>query len=137
MDKIIIDTNILFSILIGKNKVLRDALFLRKHTTYYCCRFAIVELFKYKERILKYSLYIENEFLEALHQILLRIIFFDEASITYDSRVKASQLCKDIDEKDIPFVALTIEVNGLLWTKDKKLKLGLKEKGFNSFFELE
>jgi len=46
-------------------------------------------------------------------------------------------LCKDIDESDTPFVALTIELKALLWTGDKKLKEGLKKKGFISFFELK
>jgi predicted nucleic acid-binding protein len=42
----------------------------------------------------------------------------------------------DIDEKDSVFVALTLELDGLLWTSDKKLKNGLIKKGFNSFFEM-
>ena len=50
---------------------------------------------------------------------------------------KAFNLCKDIDAKDTVYDATTIELNGLLWTKDKELKNGLKLKGFNSFFEIE
>ncbi len=42
-------------------------------------------------------------------------------------------LCADIDEKDTLFVALTLELNGKLWTHDEILKTGLKRKGFNSF----
>jgi len=30
---------------------------------------------------------------------------------------------------------LTLELNGWLWTGDKKLKAGLKRKGFDRFFE--
>jgi predicted nucleic acid-binding protein len=43
---------------------------------------------------------------------------------------------KVVDIKDFPFVALTIELDALLWTGDNKLKNGLKAKGFNLFYEL-
>ena len=65
-----------------------------------------------------------------------KIEFVNERYISKEAFYKAWQLCKDIDESDTPFVALTIELNALLWTGDKKLKEGLKKKGFNSFFEI-
>jgi len=133
---VIVDTNILFSTLLGKNKAFRDALLTEKEITFYSCKFAIVELFKYKEKIQKYSLLEEDAILELLYNILKKIKLIDEESLTDESLQKAFDLCKDIDEKDIPFVAVTIELNGLLWTKDKKLKEGLISQGFNSFFEI-
>ena len=54
-----------------------------------------------------------------------------------ESLKKVFDLCRDIDEKNIPFVAVTIELDGLLWTGDKKLRNGLESKGFDSFFEIE
>ncbi len=39
-------------------------------------------------------------------------------------------MVETIDFKDIPFVALTNYINGVLWTGDKKLIVGLQEKGF-------
>lgn len=50
---------------------------------------------------------------------------------------KAYRLVKDVDEKDIIYVALTIEMNGLLWTGDKKLIKGLQKKGFNKICSLK
>ena len=34
-----------------------------------------------------------------------------------------------MDEDDTPFVALSIELNSKLWTGDKKLAIGLQNKG--------
>ena len=67
--------------------------------------------------------------------MLIPIYYF--LSIADESVRQAYELCKDIDEKDTPFVALTIELNGLLWTKDDTLKDGLKKKGFDKFFEID
>ena len=61
---------------------------------------------------------------------------FKEDLITKEHWFEACNLCKDIDETDTPRVALTLELDGLLWTGDKKLKDGLKKKGLNKFFEL-
>jgi len=43
-------------------------------------------------------------------------------------------LCHDVDIADIPFVALAIELQFPLWTGDKRLKEGLRKKGFNHFY---
>ncbi|RLD61014.1 MAG: DNA-binding protein, partial [Bacteroidetes bacterium] len=91
----------------------------------------------YKEKIQKYSSFDEGEILELLYNLLKNIHLFDENTLTKESLKIAFDLCNDIDLKDIPFVAVTIELDGLLWTGDKKLKNGLKIKGFNSFYEIE
>jgi len=72
-----------------------------------------------------------------LRSLLKKITVFNEESVTDESRQRAFELCSDVDEKDIPFVAITMELDGLLWTKDRALMAGLKTKGFNSFFEVE
>jgi predicted nucleic acid-binding protein len=44
---------------------------------------------------------------------------------------KARQLTTDIDEFDIPFIALALELESPLWTGDKKLRKGLEKKGID------
>lgn len=133
----IVDTNIIFSTLLGKNKKFRDTIFSQENITLYSCKYAIVELFKYKEKIQKYSSLEEDEIYELLYSLLKKINLFGENTLTEENLKNAFDLCKDIDEKDIPFVAVTLELEGLLWTSDKKLRNGLESKGFNSFFEIE
>jgi len=50
-------------------------------------------------------------------------------------RQKAYDLCFDVDIKDTPFVSLSIDLAIPLWTGDKKLKDGLKQKGFHDFYD--
>ncbi|MCP5104070.1 MAG: hypothetical protein GY950_11860, partial [bacterium] len=49
-----------------------------------------------------------------------------------ESKEKALELCKDIDEKDTAYVALAIQLDIPLITNDKKLYQGLKKKEFSN-----
>lgn len=74
---------------------------------------------------------------ECLNKILENIQFVRGKVISKENRLTAFNLCKDIDEKDTPFIALAIEIDAYVWTGDKKLKEGLKKKGFTKFADLE
>tara|TARA_R110002096_G_C14392562_1_gene706660 strand:+ start:252 stop:440 length:189 start_codon:yes stop_codon:yes gene_type:complete len=51
--------------------------------------------------------------------------------------LQAAELTKGVDESDTPFVALAMELNVPLWTGDKKLINGLREKDFNMLITTE
>lgn len=68
------------------------------------------------------------------HVLLRRVSFYKEDLISRENLTNAYALCHDVDEADTPHVALTLELDGLLWTGDKKLKDGLRLKGFDRFF---
>ena len=57
--------------------------------------------------------------------IIERLKFVPTDFISIDSRQKAYDLCKNIDIKDTPFIALAIDLGLQIWTGDKKLKDGL------------
>ena len=101
------------------------------------CYMLYVELFDKKEKIVRYSKIPESELLELLYLVLKKIQFINEYQISKASWNKALELTEGIDVKDVSFVALTIESNGILWTGDKKLHAGLKAKGFTSVCLLE
>ncbi|TAH08112.1 MAG: hypothetical protein EAZ14_10385 [Runella slithyformis] len=78
--------------------------------------FLFVEVFKYKEVIFKNAELTEDETYEYLEKILQRIDFVSEELISTEIFFEAYDLCKDVDKKDIPFVALSLEFNAPLWT---------------------
>ena len=67
--------------------------------------------------------------------MLHKITFINEETISLENFIEAYKLCGNIDEKDTPFVALTLEIEGELWTNDVVLKRGLIKKGFDYFFD--
>lgn len=131
---VIVDTNILFSALVSGQRGMGDVL-LHSDRRLYVCEYVIVELFKHKDRLVEVSHLSEEDIWRWLYLLLKRLDLFKEDLISPANRTEAYRLCANIDENDTPHVALTLELNGLLWTGDKKLKHGLQLKGFDQFFE--
>lgn len=73
--------------------------------------------------------------MDAYYIVIKRVNIYKLYLIADDAWKKADQLCRDLDITDLPHAALTLHLNGLLWTGDKKLKAGLQAKGFDRFFE--
>ncbi len=133
-DYIVIDANRIFSELIGTNSRIRMALAHESESQFVCPKYVLVELFKHKETIVAKSGLNEVEILELLHTLIENISFFDEDAISIGSWTEAWRLCRDVDEKDVAYVALTLELEGRLWTSDQVLENGLRRKGFQRFF---
>jgi predicted nucleic acid-binding protein len=132
---VVVDTNILFAALVSRRSPLRETLLMEAGVRFCSPRFIFTELFKHKERILAATDLSEEELLEAVTALFSRLAFEDEGAIPLGDWIQARQLCSGVDEKDTPFVALTIHLNARLWTEDEELKRGLRAKGFNHFFE--
>jgi predicted nucleic acid-binding protein len=131
---IIVDTNILFSTLLKNQSKFSETLLISEHD-FFVCELVLVELFKHKEKLTKISCLAEDEIIQLYQIYLKRLHLYKEALISQENRQTAYQLCHDIDKNDSVHVALTLELNGLLWTGDKALKEGLLSKGFNLFFD--
>ncbi len=131
---VVVDANRIFSELIAANHRLRRLFAAEPETEFVCPKYVMVELFKHKERIVAATGLEEAELLALLHSVLERIRFFDEDAISIGSWTEAWRLCRDVDENDVAYVALTLELDGDLWTSDGKLEVGLRRKGFTRFF---
>lgn len=134
MPRIVVDTNIIFSALINGEESAFAELLLRSGNDFFACETTLVEIFKHKEKILKFSKISEDELARFYHSLLKRINLHKELLIASEHRKTAYNLCRDIDETDTPHVALALDLGALLWTGDKRLKEGLQEKGFKNFF---
>ena len=131
---IIVDTNIIFSALL-KNRTKFAEVLLAENHKFFICEMVLVELFKYKEKIVRLSGLSEDELIQLFQVFLKTMHLYKEELISIENRQLAYQLCYDIDKNDTAHVALTLELDGLLWAGDKVLKEGLLKKGFKQFFE--
>jgi predicted nucleic acid-binding protein len=102
---------------------------------WYCPNFMSFEIFKHKEKLLKNSKATEEELYNCYEKILQKVHFINEGLIDVEHFLEAWHLCKDIDPKDTPFVALALELDCRVWSKDVELVNGLKGKGFDRFLE--
>ncbi len=124
----------IFKALRLKNSAIRDALAENQYQ-FYAPKFLIVEIFKHKEKLLRNNTQLEDELYEYLNGLLQRIIFVNEDTVSIGNYVEAYRLCKGIDEKDVPFVALALELGCPLWTRDQPIRDGLTARGFTAFFD--
>ena len=131
--KIIVDTTILFSAMLSNGSHLRQTLF-QQDLEFFAPNYIFLELFRHKEKLLKLSKQSEAEIYLFLNYLLERIKFISPDLVSTQNYFLAYELCKEVDEADTPFVALSLELNVALWTGDKKLKNGLQVKGFQNFF---
>jgi predicted nucleic acid-binding protein len=79
--------------------------------------------------MLKISGYTKNDLKFLKRTLYHHIEFIDPEIVQRESWLKGLEMTSDIDEKDTPFVALAIDLEGALWTGDKKLIKGLRSRG--------
>jgi predicted nucleic acid-binding protein len=129
--KIILDTNIIFSGLLNTNGTIGDLIFDSDIVfEFYSCDHMRFEIEKHWDKLKRISKLTDKELQESLFRLFTKIHFINEEQISEKIWLKAENLTGDIDIDDIDFVALTDYLKGVLWTGDKELYSGLKNKGF-------
>lgn len=134
MSKFVIDSNILFSAIISSREIYFEII---KKFDLYTPDFALKEIEKYEELILRKTKLAKKELNAFLVRLFRGITILPSIIIDKDSKQKAFELCKDIDEKDTPFIALAIEMGIPFVTNDKKLYKELRKKEFSNIFLFE
>jgi len=135
MKKIIVDTNIIFSTLLNSNGTIGDLIFNSNgFFEFYSCDYMRFEIRKHWDKLIKISKLTNEEMHDAYEKTLTKINFINEAIILPATWIKAEQTVQEIDIDDVDFVALTNHLKGCLWTGDKELYNGLKEKKFRCVY---
>jgi predicted nucleic acid-binding protein len=129
---VVVDTNILFSALLRPDSKFVAALAGARR--FYISEIILTEIFRHKEKILATTRLGEPDLTQAYHVLLTCLELYKEAMIPPACWKQAEELCRDVDPEDKTHVALTLALDGLLWTGDKALKAGLMAKGFDRFF---
>lgn len=131
--KVVVDTNIVFSALLNASSTIGDLLFnSQEEFDFYSPELMKAEITRYTPKLIKASKLTTSQFLEAAYQVNQAVKLISEEVISEPSWKAAFKLTADIDEDDTPFVALALEIQGMLWTGDKKLISGLRNKAFTS-----
>lgn len=128
MNKYVIDANVIFSALISGKQIY---LHLFDKYEFYVPDFVFIEIDKYKSLILSKTKLTKKEFQDFIKKLFQQVIVIPSLYIQDKNREKAINLCGDIDLKDTVYVALSVEMDMPLVTRDKPLYDGLKEKNFN------
>ena len=126
---VVVDTNIVFSGILSPNGIISDFLLNSSDEfEFYSPSGITEELDNHHQKMIKLSGLSEKDISSLKRMILKKIELIDLSSIRYESWKQAIELTKDVDEYDSPFIALSLELEAPLWTGDKKLIKGLKNK---------
>lgn len=123
--KIIVDTNIIFSSLLTKDNDSKYFLTSTDHEIY-SCHYLFIEIFKHKDKIIKISKLSEDDILLQMDKVFSRINFVQDSIIPISFYTQAFKICKNIDENDTPFIALSLFLDGYFLTGDKNIYSQLK-----------
>ncbi|MFH1014933.1 MAG: PIN domain-containing protein [Nitrospirota bacterium] len=132
--KAVIDSNIIFSAIISGKQFYIDII---QSNEFYTPDIVFIELEKYETRIIEKSRLPIEDFRKFVRMLFEKIVVIPKLAISKENWQKAYNLCKDVDEKDTPFIALSLELSMPVWTNDKSLTDGLKAKDFNQFISTE
>jgi predicted nucleic acid-binding protein len=129
---VVVDTNILFSALLRPGNSFIATL--TSERRFYVSESVLAEIFRHKEKIVSATRLDQDALARAYHAILMIVELYREGLIPTACWEQAAELCRGVDPNDAAPVALTLALDGVLWTGDKALKAGLMAKGFDRFF---
>jgi predicted nucleic acid-binding protein len=136
--RIVVDSNIAFSAILNTNsKIARILLQAKSRHNFYSTEQLLFEIIKHKKKIKDITNYSDFELERIVTLITKKIRFINVRLIPMESYKTAQTLTHDVDIDDTEFVALTEHIKGKLWSGDKKLIIGLNNKGWKKFITTE
>lgn len=117
MSKIVADTNVLFSFF-WKGSITREIITSNQFKIY-SPEYAITEILKYKQEIIKKTKITSKEFNEQLTELKKIIIFIPKEEYAVLFKHTADKIK---DKNDIDFITLAYFLKTPLWSNDKELE---------------
>lgn len=130
----VIDANILMSILISGRASYKPILAFHN---FILPEFVLIEIEKYKQILMTKTRMSENEFIEWSYFVFSEITILPNYILKKEILEKTEILLSDIDTKDIAYVALAMQLDLPLLTRDKPLYKGIRKKGFRKVMLFE
>lgn len=131
MNKIVVDTNIIFGALLNTNSRIGQLLINSGEVfEFFAPQYLREEIFEHKARLQVLIKKDDAVFLELYESIIRHVNIISGSLIDEECWSIAKNLCQTVDVDDTEFVACTELINGKLWTGDLKLIKGLRRQGY-------
>lgn len=126
---VVVDTNIVFSAVLNSLGKIGDLL-LNSHglIQFFGCDFLKEELLEHHEKLKEISRLSTDEIQISKELLFTKITFINTRLLPIPTLLHAENLVKDIDPDDTEHIALALHLECNLWSGDKKLRHGLREK---------
>jgi predicted nucleic acid-binding protein len=130
--KIVVDTNIVFSALLNTSGNIGKILtHYNRHFEFYSCQYLKEEIQAHWIKLRKFTKISDEELTELIQLTTGNIQFINETILPEKNWAFAVGLLKNLDHKDVPFVALNHHLKAHLWTGEKRLVKGLLKQGYS------
>ena len=133
---IIADSNIFMSALVNPTGRTASILAERKKIQYIVPDYLITEVTEHIPDLVKRlkNQKTKKELLADFKKLLEGVTIVKEEDLQKTYVAKAEKIVADVDENDMHFIALHLQIKHKIWTSDKILVKGLTEKGYGHFF---
>lgn len=134
MTDFVIDANVLMSILISGKAGYRPIL---SFNTFILPDFALVEIEKYNTTLKTKTRLPKDRFVEWTYFVFSQCTILPQYILADEIVAKSAQILEKIDLKDLSYVALSMQLDVPLLTRDVPLYEGLRKQGYRNVMLFE
>jgi predicted nucleic acid-binding protein len=127
MTDFVVDANILMSILISGKASYRPIL---SYYNFVFPDYVLIEADKYQSMMFAKTKMQKEEFLQWSYFVFSNVTILPRYVLNSDVIEKSNKIVENIDPKDVSYVALAMQLDLVLLTRDAVLYTGLKKQGF-------
>jgi predicted nucleic acid-binding protein len=124
----VVDANVLMSIIISGKAIYKPLL---SYYKFIVPEFALVEIDKYKDIIFEKAKMQKSELINFSYSVFSEIVVLPNYVMDEYVIEKAVELTKNVDIKDVSYIALSMQLDLVLLTREKKLIAGVKKNKYN------